>query len=291
LVYRPALLGAARLHFVEAKSGVDEWQNVLLIANLDDGVPDAAWDHAQLADSVDTSDAPEKGAVFAELPAALLRGASYAAWKKDLSAFLYRGHSLTLWKCPALKETSSPGETESDFRIRLQQRAREARDAAVDKLRDRYGPKAETLKSQIRRAEQRVEREQSQRNQHAMQTAISFGKSLLGAVFGRKLSSRSNIGNASSTMRTAGRTAQEQGDVARAEQDVAALRRKLEDLETEFQSEVASLEIAGASDRLELTEYPIRPRKADIAVTKVALVWTPWRVTPEGIAESLTSAT
>jgi hypothetical protein len=36
---------------------------------------------------------------------------------------------------------------------------------------------------------------------------------------------------------------------------------------------------------LELEELAIRPKKADISIERVTLVWTPWRVSQDGVAE------
>ncbi len=51
-----------------------------------------------------------------------------------------------------------------------------------------------------------------------MQTAISFGATLLGAFTGRKLLSSGTLGRATTTMRDVGRSVDESGDVKRAEE-------------------------------------------------------------------------
>ena len=109
---------------------------------------------------------------------------------------------------------------------------------------------------------------------------------MLGALFGRKAASVGTVGRAGTTLRGAGRIAREKGDIARAKAGVEAQARKLQALEKEFQDEVAALQNSSASaDSLELQEVRIRPRKADIAVDRIALVWTPWKVGADGIAE------
>ena len=92
---------------------------------------------------------------------------------------------VELWRSAALKCTSNAGESERDFRIRLQLQAREGRDAKVETLRAKYTTKLSSLQERIRRAEQAVAREQSQASQARVDTAISFGGAILGAVFGR----------------------------------------------------------------------------------------------------------
>ena len=61
---------------------------------------------------------------------------------------------------PGFKMTSEPGESEGEFRSRLQLAARERRDEASNKLRAKYAAKTATLQQQLLRAEQAVEREQ-----------------------------------------------------------------------------------------------------------------------------------
>ncbi len=66
---------------------------------------------------------------------------------------------------------SKPAESEGDFRARLALAARERRDAAVADLRQRWQVKLQQLRDQVRRGEERREREASQLNQQRLQTA------------------------------------------------------------------------------------------------------------------------
>jgi len=61
---------------------------------------------------------------------------------------------LELFHCPSLDQLSKPGESERDFRIRLQQAAREARDRQADELKKKYAPKLAALGERKRKAEQ-----------------------------------------------------------------------------------------------------------------------------------------
>ena len=67
------------------------------------------------------------------------------------------------WNCPELKEWSRPLESEREFRLRLVQASREKRDHGVEALRAKYAPKLEAIQEQIRRAREQLEREQAQR--------------------------------------------------------------------------------------------------------------------------------
>jgi hypothetical protein len=118
-----------------------------------------------------------------------------------------------------------------------------------------------------------------------MHAVVSVGATLLGALFGRKLGSVGNVGRATTAARGASRTARERGDVARARDDVEALERQLQELEVEFEGRLEAVRDQLAGEDPVFEELPIRPRKSDLNVERLALVWTPWRVDEAGIAE------
>ena len=224
---------------------------------------------------------------FTDVPAALTNARNYGRWSKQLKDFLYREKVVTVLKCADLKQYSMPDEAEDDFRIRLTQIAKEKRDLMVEKLRKRYASKISTLTDRIRRANEKVQREKTQYRTQAFQSAISFGTSVLGALMGRKLTSVTNVGRAGTAMRSAGRTAQQHSDIGRAEEAAEALREKLEQLEEEAQEEIDRIKESIRADEMELESLEIRPRKSDIQIKSLALVWTPWSVDSHGIAERL----
>ena len=109
-----------------------------------------------------------------------------------------------------------------------------------------------------------------------MQTAISFGATLLGAFTGRKLLSTGTLGRATTAMRDVGRSVDESGDVKRAEETLATVKQKRADLEAEFQAEIDALEAQIDPTTETLDKMLMRPRKSDIAVDSLGLVWMPY---------------
>jgi hypothetical protein len=171
---------------------------------------------------------------------------------------------------------SRPGESERDFRVRLREETRAARDERVEALRKKYAPKIAALEERLRRVQQTEAREREQVSQQGVQAAISLGASILGAVLGRKTVSVGNIGRATTAARGASRVLKERQDVARAQETVAAVQQAKSELEAELQSEVAALEARSESAKLE--PVTLRPKKTDVRVRLCALVWTPyWR--------------
>jgi hypothetical protein len=288
LVYRPAALGVAALHYARARTDVDLWENVALLAPLhDEASARTPWEAAVVLDEipVDLDAEPEAAAGFAALPSNAFKPASYVRWSKMLKTHLYRHRPLRLMRCRDPRALSRPGQAEGEFRAQLRQLCHEQRDRDVEKLRKRYAPKLARLQERIRKAEQSVERERSQYQQQKLQSALSVGATLLGALLGRKVGSVGNVGRATTAARGMGRAARERGDIARAQESHEALQQALGALEAEFEEALGQLREGTALAETECEELLIRPRKTDLSIERVALAWTPWRVKADGIAE------
>jgi hypothetical protein len=278
------LLGMAQVRFADVKTGVDVSREPTFITQITDDPIAVNWDTSTEA-SFNISDfdkAPTEPARYSPLPAAAGNARSYATWNKDFADWLYRNQKLELLKSPSLKQFSAPGESERDFRVRLQQNAREQRDDATDKLRQKYATKMTTLEEQVRRAQQAVEREAEQAKQQKMQTAISFGTTLLSAFVGKKAVSYSSLGRATTAVRGASRIMKESQDIKQAQETVATYQQRMQELEASLKAETE--ELAAKSDPLteELEKVTVRPAKKDIAVRLATLVWLPNWQSPDG---------
>lgn len=280
LVYKPALVGCARVHFADAKRRVDHDRDVILVTPMADSTAAVQWEEAAPLD-LDVSELEQEAhgdAEFADLPDAALASRSYTAWSRRLVQWLYQEERLPLWRSPSLKILSEAGESERDFRIRLEVAGREERDRQVEKLRKKFAPKIRRLEERVRRAEAVVEREQEQARESKLQSSFSIGATVLGALLGRKVASARNVRRAGTAMRSLSRSRKEAGDVERARENLEAYRQELQDLEAEFSVAAAGIEerIDPRTEDLETVE--IRPKKTDITVRLLSLAWLPyWR--------------
>lgn len=280
LLYRPMLLGTAQVRVADVKAGIEVVEDCTFLVPMTDSPVPIDWDDASNVriTAVDLEKNPQENAQYMTVPISAGKGKNYEMWKKDFASWLYRTHSIELMRSRIFKEVSKPSESERDFRVRLHQSGREARDKQLDSLRRKYAPKIAALQDRIRRAGQMVERQQAESRASQMQAAISVGASILGAFLGRKTISATNIGRATTAIRGAGRAIKESGDVGQAEENVSALQQQLADLEAQFKTETDVL--AAAIDPLneKLETISLKPTKANIAVRLVALAWAPhWR--------------
>lgn len=277
LVYHPALLGVAEVGYSDSKT-IDMTQNLTLLTPIATGPIAVDWGQASVVDLPveDLEQSPEAGAQFAELPGNASKSKSYDSWQKDLATWIYRNQELELLESPSLEVASNPGESERDFRVRLQQRAREQRDEVAEKLRQRYAPKMAALAEKKRRAEQTVEREAEQAKGQKLQTAISFGATLLSSFMGRKAISLSTLGRATTAVRGVSRSMKEGEDVGRAQESVEAINQQMTELDAQFKAETDSLEKSSDPQTEQLETISLKPKKSNISVKLLTLAWAPY---------------
>jgi hypothetical protein len=111
---------------------------------------------------------------------------------------------------------------------------------------------------------------------------LSFGGSVLGALFGRKVASVRNLQKAATGISRAGRTVKERGEATRAGEKVEGLEQQLADLQTELEGEIDKIKEAYQADALRLEELAVRARKSDVKVEGVSVVWVPWIAGADG---------
>jgi hypothetical protein len=278
LVYHPMILGNADVRFADQK--IDTSQAITLLAPFADGPVAVEWASAAVTDVPlsDLEQSPEEPAQFSDLPTSGTKAKSYESWKKDLANWIYRNKRLDLLRSPNLDVTGSPGESERDFRIRLLQAAREKRDEAVERLREKYAPKFAALEERRRKAAQAIQRETEQASSQKVQTAISFGATILSSFLGRKSIGLSTLGRATTAARGVSRSMKEAGDVDRAQESLQTLDQRLAELNNEFKEETTELEQSFNPQTEELETISLKPTKANISVKLLTLAWAPhWR--------------
>ena len=276
-VYTPVIIGAARVSFSDTKSGVDVTRDVLYVAPLAAGPVPLDWADATAVDldpAALSSEPAGAEASYLPVPPAAAQPKNHALWQKSFAAALAQTERLELLRHAATKLTSTPDESERDFRIRVQDAIRAARDAAMDGIRAKYAPKQAVLSERLRKSEAAVERESEQASEQKLQTAVSFGATVLGAMFGRKAVSASGLGRATTAARGVGRTMKEAADVKRAASNVAAVRQQVADLDAKL---AADLQTVSTRFDAEITydRVTLRPKRGQVAVQFVALGWDP----------------
>ncbi len=266
VLYRATLVGAARLHYVDAKAQVDTWQNVALITRIDETTADDPWGSStEQVEGYDTFETqPAAGASFLPVPSAALQAKNYARWGKSLAIHLYSDQRLSLWHAPQAGIYSVPGESDAQFRKR-----------AVSALRAQIQQERDKLDAKLTQVSKRVGRERSQYWRKALQALISLGPwivRVVGYLNGRDTRpSRADERRAATAASKATDAAQQSSDLARAKREREQLLDELAQLDVRDDE----LKREAATANVNVNEFYVRPRKSDVIVQSVSLVWVP----------------
>ncbi len=282
LVYQPAIVGAAKVRFFDRKRKIDEKTKKFLLASIGDDLRGIDWDDAESLPlrQRDLSTKAERvgegqGPFFASVPEAANSAREFKSIAKDLADWLYYNSRLPLIVHKELGIFQKPGETERAFKIRLQQAARERRDAEVDKLEKKYQTRIERLQDKLRREKRELAEDEADYDARKRDEMVGIGESVLGFFMGRR-SSRL-LSRASSKRRM---TTKAKLDIEESKEVIADLQEEIAELEAELKE--AADEIAARwSDSLDnLDTDEITPRRTDVDVELSALAWLPfWLIT------------
>ena len=284
IVYHPRLIATADILYNSARYKVEDERSYVHTVEYDDGPVSIDWDNGEPVD-IDIDDLEEEsadGASYADTPKCATVAKNYTGWKRDFKRWVRQNQTISLYRSKRFKLSSESGETEGDFRARLQTAANEKRDQAIAKLRKRYATKTTTLENRLLRAQQAIERETQQASKKKLDTAISFGTAILGAVLGRKRFSSSSASKIGTAIKTAGGARKETADIKRAEQTALKVKADLEALNRELEKEVAALDTAFDAQTEELDEIVVRAKTTDIHVPLVGLAWMPYQADEKG---------
>lgn len=275
VVLEPWLAAEASVRFYNSTRNIDEVKEVACRFYLDEESSDIRWDQAEALEypfEDCLQKGPEEGR-YSALPSDIVSLKSLKVHEKSFSDFLYQQERLELFKVRSLKLESKPYEPLGDFKVRIADNLHEKKDLAVEKLQDKYEVKQKRLENRIDRAMERVEKEKVDVQSKTGDTLLSFGVAVVGALFGRKKISATNMGRAARGIRNVGKVAKEKGDVKRAEGNLADLELELEELGNELEFEIDKLAASFDLEHYDIETFSIKPRRADIFNLKVCLLW------------------
>jgi len=272
LIHRPMILGAAQIHFTDEKARIDVTRDAVFLSSITNDPVPVNWDNSTEAKLKldDLKNLPPETAQYAELAPAASNAKNYEIWQKDFANWLLRTRTLELFRSPSLKEFSKPGEAERDFRVRLQQAAREQRDQGAEKLRGKYALAFAKLDQRIRSAQSALEKQKARESERRYESAMSFGTSLLGSFLGRK-----SVRRTASAAGRMSRAMKGSRSKATAEEKLTELQKQRAQLEEQFHSETSLLEAKIDPLTEDLENVPIRPSRTDISIKLVGLFWAP----------------
>ena len=282
LLYDPGVLGCATVRFADPKRRVDANVDVMRLARADDGATGVDWGRAESVplDSrkvLRSAETAEQGPYFAPVPEGAASAKKLAAAAKDFSDWLYYNQSIKISIQPDLGIARDPDEDDRQFRIRLQQAAREQRDLEVDKLTKTYTKQIDTLNDRLARLQQSLSEAQSKAQAKQTEQWVNIGESVFNFFSGK--STRRAVSSATSKWNQANAAA---ASVKETEQNIAKLQADIQELEKQLAAEVDQITARWESAETTLVADELKPRRSDIDVQYVTLGWAPvWQIVYE----------
>jgi hypothetical protein len=265
-MFYPTLMSKSTVHFYNQRRAIDEEKMLIFSLELNEKQQNIRWEDAK-EEAIDFEAFPHKAPSKMQrqaLPKEILEDKGLKGMIRELKEYLYQEEKLELLRCSSAKLESKPGESRSDFIVRLQDSLNDKKELAIEKLKTRYASKEKVLTQRLSRAKDRVEKESSD----STSSMIDAGIAVIGALFGRK--SPASIGRA---FRKGSGILKERGDMSRAEERVTQVNESIEALEYELEDKVDLLTEKYSADNCKIETFMIKPRKTDIEVENCALVW------------------
>lgn len=273
ILYIPALLGMGRIHYVKNTKAiqVEEEETFTLLAQPPRSIGTVRWEQAELLqlETRDLLDRPEPEAYFDTIPDTINESTELAAIRKELEDYLYRSRSLVLRYNPATSLYSEPGEDERAFHLRVNQAARELRDADVDQLEERYESKLKTLEERLRNAWVALDKQEANARLRKQDALLSAGETVFNLFSGRRRS-------LSAAARKVSQISTSKASIDAAEGKVDVLEKDIEELKQELKTETQDIVDRWEAMLNNFEEVAIKPRRTDIEVTLFTLTWMPY---------------
>lgn len=268
----PKLLGVANVRIYDAKLKLDVTREVRFLFPFAEGAMPVRWNDAtwlkQAVESLPTS--ATDVCTGSPLPAIATKAKAYATFAKEFAAWLLEHQGVARFRDPTTGLTSNEAESEAAFRGRIALAQREERDLALDKIRKKYEPKFEALRSKIQIEGHAAAAARSEASNAIATQGVVAGASVLAAVFGR--SSAAGVARSvGSAARGAASAKKKSMSAESREARVAALQEKWRDLDAAFQADARAITQKDAESPLET--LTLKPKKAGVRVTLVALAW------------------
>ncbi len=273
LLYRPVLLAQAEIRFLQRKYSLDYEITKTVLVLEPDRRGTARWEdwlHAKLAPrSLDRTPAPESN--FDALEAPFNDGKILRALKTDFIDWAYRNVETQVRANDKLGVYAGPEVSQANFRRDCAESARQKMEIEVQKIEARYEKRLDTIEDRLRREERELRRDEADLAQRRMEEYGTHAENVLG-LFSRRTR------RLSTSLSKRRMTEQAKARVEESEDAIRDYQAEIDELERQFEAEVAAIKQKWADIADDLTLIPIHPYKKDILVNLFGVAWLPYHI-------------
>lgn len=269
--YRPTLLAAARVRFLDRRYGVDsEIPRIILADNLDArGV--IRWENFPYQgpglDRLERDASPQ--ARFEALPSPLSDIRLLTTLQRDFVDWVYRTTTVSARANQALKVYAGPDVSAADFRKACADTARDNRDREIAKMAATIDRQLTTLQDRLRREQRELSQDQveyEQRKWEERGNLAEIGASVFG--IGRKKSLTTQLTKNRMTQQAKAEVDESVLAIQQLEQQIAELQARRSALVEESNERWATIVN-------QVNEIPLTPKKSDVFIDFFGIAWKP----------------
>jgi hypothetical protein len=199
------------------------------------------------------------------------------ALKAEVTDYVYRSATLSIFYNSTLDVYGSPRDNRRDFLIKIQQKAREARDAEIDTTTQKYDKTLEKLDERLRRELRSVTGDKQVLEELKREDLYTTGEAVLGLLKGRTSYTLSRMSRARRWK------TQAQERAVAGEHEVADLENQIESTQQELQRVLIAINDKWAKIATSVEETRLTPYKKDIALEVYGIGWIPtWYIVLNG---------
>ncbi|WP_457745449.1 ATP-binding protein [Sulfurimonas sp.] len=271
--FYPSIYCEAEVRFFNQRRSVDIVKPFVFEVQLhaDDRV--LSFENSQSMQKDNFTPKPKSDTLYADLPEFIKEMNSLKDVEKALSNYLYQEYKIELFVQKKLKMDSKLSQNKEEFRVLVNDRVGELYEEALEKLERRYRVKFERLDDKLIKLQQRLEKEENDVSAKTTDTLVDIGLAVMGAFFGRKTLSRTNVRRGASAFKKGRGVLKERNDVKNIEKLIEAIELDQEELRALFESDLEKIEQKYTPLEYPIESFFIKPRRSDITVKDCALLW------------------
>lgn len=279
LLYRPRLFGQVQIRYINRKIGLDSESAKAILVQTPNRRGFIRWEEnpVQPLELNQLEKSPLSDSRFAPLETPLSDARLMAGMQKDFLDWVFRNATLSIKVNDALQVAWFPSMSESEFRTRCTDLARQKRDEEIKKVAQTFDKKIEALRLKLFREDQELKADREKLNLRRMEEAGTHAENILGLLGGRGSSRR-----VSSSLTKRRLTSQAKVEVEESEKTIALLKEQITEVEKAKAAAMEEINQRWADIATQVREENIMPLKKDVYLEFFGILWQPYYLIQDG---------
>ncbi len=278
LKYEPHVLAIGKVRFNDDKRDVDMVKDIAVLTHAPDEFGRVNWDEAKTVENwskalFDNPDHPDNVPVmYNDVPESMNTAKELRSVEKEFANWLYDEQRHQVLEHSKLKFVRGKDESVNAFLMRVETASKEMRDEDMDELQEKYEKKLDRIEDKIRKEERDLSEAEAEKADRRNDELLNVASTVFGAVFGGRRSRR-GFSSVTSKRRMSRRASEK---IEESKEDLKELEIDYDEMKREMSEKLNLIKEKYEEFANDLSKVEVKPRKADIKVDKVMLVWYPY---------------